>query len=537
MDDKLPKPDLDVSSPQDPVLPSDPVSPPISASIPPAQPIHPKTEPIASQTTPIQPLPDPATVHSQPNTPAPPVMPLEEPKESQVDSQTPTSSIPIPDNAPVPLASQAEVPTATATTSSYTQQPYQPLQPSQSNPNPQPPPSQAANISAELPAAITPLPPKSRFNKKIIIIIAIILLLLGTAYALFVRGKNIQTGKSPSLLQNINQTDLSKYDVDTDGDGYPDSVEKEVGLDPNVSEYTRCKTTGCGEADYQQTATSKRNVLIILDASGSMGIASGTQTRMEAAKKAILNYVTNASESTSIGLMVYGHKGSNSTTDKPASCASAQIIAPLGSITASSVSTYLGSVSPVGWTPTGLALREAKSGFTGKEGQNNEVILVSDGEETCNTDPVSAAQELKDSGFKAVLNVIGFAVDANTQAQLRSVSSAGGGIYSSANSYEDLERQLNDLYENGEKLLSESKCKSTELDAFRACYNEAHSKVFDWTHARLLTFYDKKISKKEYDRLDELYNFINDQRFEVTQSETDSLIQEQQQKAKDLWGE
>ena len=71
------------------------------------------------------------------------------------------------------------------------------------------------------------------------------------------------------------------------------------------------------------------NVLVILDASGSMGKDIGGQTQMAAAKKAILQFVEELPKEANVGLRVYGHKGTGSSTDKAMSCSSSDLLYPL----------------------------------------------------------------------------------------------------------------------------------------------------------------------------------------------------------------
>ncbi|MCP4895712.1 MAG: hypothetical protein GY906_01955 [bacterium] len=67
------------------------------------------------------------------------------------------------------------------------------------------------------------------------------------------------------------------------------------------------------------------------------------------------------------------------------------------------------------------------------------VVLVSDGEETCDADPCVATRLLKESGIDFVMHVIGFDVGEAERAQLECIASAGGGKYFTAGSAEDFE--------------------------------------------------------------------------------------------------
>ncbi|MBT3249178.1 MAG: VWA domain-containing protein [Candidatus Pacebacteria bacterium] len=384
------------------------------------------------------------------------------------------------------------------------------------------PESPPASIST--PPASTSTPPASRSPKFIIIAILLLILVIGliVGWKIVFKKPQLETGSAPTILQKVVTVDLSRYDKDTDQDGYPDFIESELGLNPNISEYDSCNQDDC-DSTSATSISIKRNVLIILDASGSMALG-GSTSRMEIAKQAIKSYVGKASSNTNIGLMIYGHHGSNKESDKPISCNSAEVISQIGKVNASNIDTTLSVINPVGWTPMGYALTQANSAFVGKENDNNEIILLSDGEETCSSNPAGAASTLKNSSSNILINVIGFAVDANAQAQLNQISTSGGGTFATANNLTELDRKFADLYENGLKKYAELKCATGNLDTFRTCYNNSFNQVMEWVQQRKLLLYDKKITEQEYTRLDELSGSIYTNQKNTTNSETQDAL-------------
>ncbi|MEI8232163.1 MAG: VWA domain-containing protein [bacterium] len=384
-------------------------------------------------------------------------------------------------------------------------------------------------------APTPPLPPiaesqnsQPMLSKRNLIIFAVVVLALvaGSLYSRFYRKA---TGEAPTILQKVVKTNLDKYYVDSDSDVYPDFIEEELGFDPKVSAVDGCTKGNCGESALDTTKVA-HNVLIILDASGSMQ----TGGRMDIAKQAIKNYIARASSNTNIGLMIYGFKGSNSTADKPVSCASAEVLSPIGQVSPTTIDGLLATVKPVGWTPMGYALQQATQAFAGKEGQKNEVILLSDGEETCATNPTGQAGTLQNSAVKVVINVIGFAVDQSAQVQLNQISTSGGGTFSVVNSLSELDQEFIDLYNNGIKLYEEAKCNLANTDEFRVCYNAEFNKVIDWITKRKLLLYEKTITQDEYDILDQLSTKIYANQKDVTSNMTSSTIDKIKQKQTDL---
>jgi hypothetical protein len=100
------------------------------------------------------------------------------------------------------------------------------------------------------------------------------------------------------------------------------------------------------------------------------------------------------------------------------------------------------SFQPIGWTPIAGALNKAREMLSDQRGETstNLVYIVSDGIETCGGDPAAAARELHQSRIKAIINIIGFAVNSQAQQQLRAVAEAGGGQYFEARNANEMHR-------------------------------------------------------------------------------------------------
>ncbi|MDQ0230840.1 VWA domain-containing protein [Metabacillus malikii] len=213
--------------------------------------------------------------------------------------------------------------------------------------------------------------------------------------------------------------------------------------------------------DDGQVVNGVSNIAILLDASGSMAQKIGGKTKMELAKEAINNFVASMPEGANVSLRVYGHKGSNSDSDKELSCASTELVYELNAYNEADFKASLDSFRPTGWTPIANAIMESKKDFEkAANDAQNIIYVVSDGIETCDGDPVKAAKELHDSNIKAVVNIIGFDVDSNGQKQLLEVAEAGGGQYETVNSADDFkkvwEKERVRLYNEWSKWSSEN---------------------------------------------------------------------------------
>jgi len=189
------------------------------------------------------------------------------------------------------------------------------------------------------------------------------------------------------------------------------------------------------------------NVEIILDASGSMAQEVNGKVKMDAAKDAINKFVQQLPKDAKVGIRVYGHKGSNSDSDKQLSCSSSEIMYPISNYDSGKFQASLDKIKPTGWTPIGLALNEAKKDLSQFDGATNTniVYLVSDGVSTCEDNPVEAAKSLFGSNIKPIINVIGFDIDNEGQKQLKEIAKATEGIYSSVSDETELSDELSQI--------------------------------------------------------------------------------------------
>src|ERR1043166_4009032 len=172
------------------------------------------------------------------------------------------------------------------------------------------------------------------------------------------------------------------------------------------------------------------NVELILDASGSMAAKIQGRTKMEIAKQALTELLLSIPSTTNVAVRAYGHR-------KKDDCSDIELIANFGEAR-SGIPARVNALKPLGKTPLSGSINASAKDFVGKEGQENTVILITDGEETCNADPCAAAKVAHESGIKVKINVIGFKIEAKERAQLECIANAGGGKYVSANDASEL---------------------------------------------------------------------------------------------------
>jgi Ca-activated chloride channel family protein len=185
-------------------------------------------------------------------------------------------------------------------------------------------------------------------------------------------------------------------------------------------------------------------VELVLDVSGSMKAADiGGETRMTVAKRAFDQVVDALPETTQLGIRVLG--ATYGGDDKRLGCKDTQQIVKVGQVDRVAAKNAIATLKPTGFTPIGLALREAAADLDGA-GTVRRIVLITDGEDTCTPpDPCAVARELAAQGTSLVVDTLGLTPDEKTRKQLVCISQATGGTYASAKSEEELTDRIKQL--------------------------------------------------------------------------------------------
>ncbi|MFT4197490.1 MAG: VWA domain-containing protein [Pseudoxanthomonas sp.] len=258
------------------------------------------------------------------------------------------------------------------------------------------------------------------------------------------------------------------------------------------------------------------NVLLMLDASGSMAARIGGQTKMQAAQDALSRFAATLPAAANVALRVYGHTGNNKESGRAESCAGSALLYPFQKGDAGRFEAAIRSFRPTGWTPLAASLDAAVHDFAGAPARDgaNVVYVVSDGIETCGGDPVAAARRLHESDIDVVVNVVGFDVDAQAAQQLEAVAKAGGGEYLAASSGGDLDRIFSERWTEAQKRYN------CVFDEQQRAYNQ----TFDAQQKRYNCLFDK--AQKEYNDI-----------FDHAQHEYNATFDTSQKEYNDRWEE
>jgi Ca-activated chloride channel family protein len=167
------------------------------------------------------------------------------------------------------------------------------------------------------------------------------------------------------------------------------------------------------------------NVLIVLDASGSMAGRMNGEVKMTLAERVVKDLVDNMPAEMNVGLLVYGSKSPKEKND----CKDIDLLRPVTRVDPKAFDVALARVSPHGMTPIGASLLRAAEALKGLPGQST-IVLVSDGTETCQSDPCAVAKQVKaTTGIDVKVHVVGLDVSSGERGTLECVAQGGGGTY------------------------------------------------------------------------------------------------------------
>ncbi|MEN3942320.1 hypothetical protein WJU23_13560 [Prosthecobacter sp. SYSU 5D2] len=144
---------------------------------------------------------------------------------------------------------------------------------------------------------------------------------------------------------------------------------------------------------------------LILDCSGSMwNKLSDGRYRIDAAKQVLSEFITTAPEKEDlhIGLRLYGSKVSHR---EPGACEDTVLVLPMEGFERTRMLQLVKEARAIGATPLAISLNAAADDFT-KPGKK-QVIVFTDGEESCGGDVAAALTKLKASGIDADVRIIG----------------------------------------------------------------------------------------------------------------------------------
>ncbi|HUT87585.1 MAG TPA: VWA domain-containing protein [Candidatus Heimdallarchaeota archaeon] len=173
------------------------------------------------------------------------------------------------------------------------------------------------------------------------------------------------------------------------------------------------------------------NLLFVLDTSTSMDESFEDATKLDVAKRILLELVDTTPNGIQVGFRSFG------------GCGRSKLLVPIGPLNRTEMKTQIQGLLSGGATPLAYVIEKAREDFAEVAG-SKVLVLVSDGMETCQGDPIAAARSLVAGGYDLRVQVVGYDV-AQYQAareQLKKIAEVSGGMYCDASDSEQLRRAL-----------------------------------------------------------------------------------------------
>jgi len=172
-------------------------------------------------------------------------------------------------------------------------------------------------------------------------------------------------------------------------------------------------------------AKARKNLLIVLDLSGSMNDVLGKSTRIATARHVLHDVLTRVPDDFNVGLRVYGDRYGSKQKE---TCTDSHLVQPMQKIDRSALLKLIDAAKPRGETPLVYSVLQAIADLKSVGG--GSVALITDGEESCGGDFSAAATAIKQSGVDFRLNIVGFTLRGpEAQQALGSLATATGGAY------------------------------------------------------------------------------------------------------------
>lgn len=192
------------------------------------------------------------------------------------------------------------------------------------------------------------------------------------------------------------------------------------------------------------------NVMIILDASYSMSEHLGRdESKMAVAKRVIMDVLQRIPPNTRVGFRVFGQ-----SDNEFMACHATKLLVPLAYNNRNLIASQLISIHPTGATPISYTLiQTVNNDFQGVNGKRS-IILITDGMETCSSDPCEVAVAMVRQNVDVKVNVVGFGMQPYDEAakQLKCIAMATYGKFATANTAAELANSLNQTLQAEEEV-------------------------------------------------------------------------------------
>ena len=184
--------------------------------------------------------------------------------------------------------------------------------------------------------------------------------------------------------------------------------------------------------------TSLSSVVVVLDASKSMGDKNGATTKLSIARSVLVEALPTYKDRLSFGLVAYGHR-------QASNCADTQTLAKPGELTAKTQAKLLDKIKPKGQSPIAAAMSEAAK-ITAPQDVKRDIVLIVGTGDSCKADFCGTAELLKKKSPQMRIHVLAYdAKAAESLAPLTCIAEKTGGTFIAAANGDELKQGLTTL--------------------------------------------------------------------------------------------
>ena len=177
--------------------------------------------------------------------------------------------------------------------------------------------------------------------------------------------------------------------------------------------------------------TDSRPLSIIFDGSNSMwGELPDASRKIEVAKEVFGDLDPALFANREVSLRIYGHRRAGDCADIELAVSPAPADQALGAM-----AERIDGVTPRGKTPITRSLQAARDDLGEREG---DILLISDGIETCDPDPCDLVQTWRDAGVGIRVYVVGLGLTEMARGAMQCIAEASGTRYLDSNSADEL---------------------------------------------------------------------------------------------------
>ncbi|MEM7639678.1 MAG: hypothetical protein AAF269_11535 [Pseudomonadota bacterium] len=213
------------------------------------------------------------------------------------------------------------------------------------------------------------------------------------------------------------------------------------------------------------------SVLVIHDWSNSMwgAFADGTR-KYEAGVTALTNALDTGFGGRHVGYRAYGHR-------QPGDCRDSELVSDFDAldVVRPEIVDTLGKVRPTGKTPITYSLQEGLKDFKGGSG---DILLISDGIETCDADPCELMREWKASKVNIRVHVVGVGLNELERTAMACIAEESGGTYLDAESSDGFDQALGQVADTIETASAPTPVDSAELHAIIIRAHDANDRDY-----------------------------------------------------------